>query len=61
MKKTLDIQEDWKPEQGEASGQPVAFTFGDDDLREQGWRLVGRDEKGQPIYAPPTRSPRWFH
>jgi hypothetical protein len=30
-----------------------------DELAEQGWRLVGVDENGQKLYAPPARHSRW--
>jgi len=31
-----------------------------DELKQQGWRLVGRDEHGSPIYAPPPRYSFWI-
>lgn len=31
-----------------------------DGLQQQGWRMVGYDADGQPLYAPPSRYSIWL-
>ena len=68
-RKTVEIPPGWKPPPAEKpKGLPrlwvfVSGLFGPEDpvdeLQEQGWRYVGRDENGQKLYAPPARYSIW--
>jgi hypothetical protein len=47
------------PEQPPAEADAPARSE-HDEMIAQGWRLVGRDEKGRPIYAPPASGSIWL-
>jgi hypothetical protein len=62
MSKTVNVPDDWTPDKKPVRRPQWAFDVdaphtveGD----EHGWRLVGVDENGQKIYAPPARYSIW--
>jgi hypothetical protein len=65
-RKTVAIPAGWTPTRRllEPLFACLAAPFGRPDpveeLRGQGWRLVGYDENGDPVFAPPARYSRWL-